>query len=413
MTVQGQGWNATMAMFAPGFSFPQGMFSVANTVNIRIRYHDFQIASFTSATATNVGQSGFALSFNSEFDHMSVFDFFPSNANNFIAIQDAGVLNAITRFHDNLVINSGFTTVQFSNADINFNDNWIQGGGAVCVLINSATTIRIKSRGNRITLCPTNGAVQAQANSDWDSDDDIFGAVGTSLPVVSLAGIAKFHNVVMGGAQTTGPALNTVVGSTTIIDGESNIIGSASGTANGISNAGTLTLRNTAVSSTGGTGLANAATGIVNVKDGNAFANAVTNASGGVFQGQSGNGVYSGACTGVVTSATTVGLYGLGQQAATTCTSTTVASGQVMSHSGSVYALYCTATAGNQATDACTVVKNGAAQTMTCSLNGVTNCMDGTTGHLVTFVAGDILGIEAIGGAATTLAAVKGTLVTN
>ncbi len=125
-----------------------------------------------------------------------------------------------------------------------------------------------------------------------------------------------------------------------------------------------------------------------------------------------GRGALSGACTGVVTSATTVGLYSLGQFTTSTCVTAAVGLGRVMNYSGSIYGLSCTATAGNQATDACTVVKNGAAQTMTCSLNGVASCVDVTAGHVVAFVPGDIISIEVIGGALTTLANVKGTAVT-
>jgi hypothetical protein len=116
-----------------------------------------------------------------------------------------------------------------------------------------------------------------------------------------------------------------------------------------------------------------------------------------------------GTCTGVVTSATTVGLYGLGEMSASTCTVATVTLGQVMERTGKILGLTCTAgVAGNQATDACTIVKNGVAQPMTCSLNGATRCTDFAQTHWVSFVKGDIISIEVIAGTSTTLSGVTG-----
>lgn len=410
--VVGQGPFSTMLLFTSNVSFTTGMFAWGATPFYQRTYmHDFGVASFTSATAAQAGQIGFRTSFNSDFFNIWFMDFFPSAANNFIALLCNGVTNAVTNCHDLLMINAGYTAVDISADDENLFGNWIQGSTQLVTISGAA---RVKTWANRFALTGTHGAVGVTSGvSEWDSSEDLFDCTGTTLPCISVGGSAgtsvKFHNVRVSNRQTTGTGISISAGNTVIVDGEASTIASTTGTANAITNAGTLSLRNATISSTGGTGLSNS--GTVTVKDSNTFNNAITNT--GTIQGQPGQGVLQGACTGVVTSATTVGLYGLGQQSATTCTSTTVASGQVMSKAGSVYALYCTATAGNQATDACTVVKNGAAQTMTCSLNAAASCTDGAVAHVVTFVQGDILGIEVIGGTGTTLANVKGTLVTN
>jgi hypothetical protein len=121
-----------------------------------------------------------------------------------------------------------------------------------------------------------------------------------------------------------------------------------------------------------------------------------------------GDQIIGGSCTGVVTSATTVGLYGAGQTAATTCTSTTL-QGQVVNRSGTLVGLSCSATAGNQATSACTVIKNGSPTAVTCSLNGVAFCADTT--HTAAYAVGDVIGIEVVAGTSDTLANVKGRVL--
>lgn len=407
--IAGQGPYATTLLFSPSYTFAHTAFST-NIASIRYVFHDFGVASFSPNPAAGSGKTGFTISFYSWFYNTFFLDFFPSSTLAFTALSASGVGNAPAFVHDNIFVNAGTTSVSIGNA-VNFYDNEIQDSNQACLQVNSGTTQNI-IRDNIFTLCGVQGAILTAAGNDsFASFGNQYSSNGTTLPAAQLNGgpsAFTFCNDIINGAGTTGAGLG--VGATNIVTfdcGANTVTNTGSGAAPGILNAGTVSLKNTAVSSTNGVSVSNSGTLIFN--EGNSFPNGITNT--GTIQIIDGAGGYEGACTGVVTSGGTIGLYGLGQTTLTTCTSATIASGRVMTKPGKVYALYCTATAGNQAADACTVVKNGAAQTMTCSLNAVTSCTDGTIAHFVTYVAGDILGIEAVGGAATTLANVKGIIV--
>jgi hypothetical protein len=139
--------------------------------------------------------------------------------------------------------------------------------------------------------------------------------------------------------------------------------------------------------------------------------------TGGINQtsaptGISGWDILQGSCTGVVTSASTIGLFGLGNNTTTTCTSTTTNIGPTLGKAGNVYGFTCYAgVAGNQAADACTVLKNNVATSMTCSLNGATSCTDGAVAHQFTYAIGDIITVKVVSGTATTLAGVKASVL--
>lgn len=415
LDIGGQGFS-TVLLFAPSVTFPNHLFFPSNaTTNgvMFLHYHHMALSSFSPATAGQASQSVLLLPFGGEVDHTLWFDMFPQFGTNFTCVNMTGTANSITSFHDNQVLNACGTAITANVEDINISSNWIQGSNACLAALGS----RIKTWGNRITLCGTNGAIVMNSGTDdLESDDTAIESQGTSLPVVNISAAAgttwKAHNPQIIAAQTTGPALGISSGNTAAVGGEICSITSVTGSANAVNNAGTFQVDhcNMTLGASSGVSLNNSGT-LIN-GPGNNYSSGITNT--GTITGNDGNGVLQGACTGTVTSATTVGLYTLGQTTVTTCTSTTVANGRVMPKPGTIYALYCTAgTAGNQATDACTLVKNGSAQSMTCSLNGVTSCTDGTVGHQNNFVQGDIISVEIIGGAATTLANVKGTLVTN
>jgi len=132
--------------------------------------------------------------------------------------------------------------------------------------------------------------------------------------------------------------------------------------------------------------------------------------SGWTFAGRGHN--LPGSCTGVGTAASTLGLYGTGPNVtATTCTSATIGSGQVMQTSGTLNMLIATATAGgvNGSSGVVTVLKNGAGTTLTCTLGTSTFCADGT--HSVAYVAGDLISIQFTTQGADTLAGVKASIV--
>ena len=114
------------------------------------------------------------------------------------------------------------------------------------------------------------------------------------------------------------------------------------------------------------------------------------------------------ACTGVATASQTLGLYGTGpNETLTTCTSTTIGSGVPMQGARTALNLIVTATAGgvNASSGVVTVLKNGVATTITCTLGTTTACQDGT--HNVSFADGDLISIQFTTQAAETLAGVK------
>ena len=132
--------------------------------------------------------------------------------------------------------------------------------------------------------------------------------------------------------------------------------------------------------------------------------------SGWVFSGRGHN--LAGACTGVGTAASTLGLYGTGpNETLTTCTSTTIGSGQVMQTAGTLNMLIATASAGgtNGSSGVVTVLKNGSGSTLTCTLGTSTFCADGT--HSVSYVAGDLISIQFTTQGADTLAGVKASVL--
>ena len=118
-----------------------------------------------------------------------------------------------------------------------------------------------------------------------------------------------------------------------------------------------------------------------------------------------------GACTGTATASSTLGLFPLGQFTATTCTSTTVNIGQVMNRTGTLLNLQVTAGTGgvNASSGVFTVLKNGSATALTCTVGTGISCSDVT--HTAAFAAGDIISIQFTTQAAETLAAVKASVV--
>jgi hypothetical protein len=410
LTVYGQGPLSTTILLSPAItlSASTSLFgSSANFSTTNRSFHDFGVAAFTSATAPMSGGFIFDIFFNSTFYNMFLQDVFPSSANMVTTLRARSTTDGVTSVHSNIFYNSGEQSIGGGNGGdgVIYFDNNIQG------FFGLQTTGIVRSHDNWISHNNTSLTTVGGTNGFSDRDNFLAstGTFGVQTPSASAS--YQFLNTRMTGTENGGGATFFCQSTDTcIVGGEASLV-TNSGTGSAILNAGTLTLRNATLTNSGG-GVTLSNSGTVIFKEGNSFLTGnITNT--GVFQVVDGEGGYQGACTGVVTSATTVGLYGLGQTAATTCTSTTVASGRVMTKTGKVYALYCTATAGNQAADACTVVKNGAAQTMTCSLNAAASCTDGTVAHQVSFVQGDILGIEVIGGTGTTLANVKGTLVTN
>lgn len=131
----------------------------------------------------------------------------------------------------------------------------------------------------------------------------------------------------------------------------------------------------------------------------------------GVTQGAD---TLAGGCTGVATASSTLGLFGAGQYAATTCTSTVVNLGQPMKRPGVARNLACTASAGGVASGSGVVTLDkvhqaaNATTALTCTFGTGTSCSDTT--HTVTYAAGDSLGVQFTTQATETLANVACTV---
>ena len=210
-----------------------------------------------------------------------------------------------------------------------------------------------------------------------------------------------------------GGSTNTAVtcAGTWLSDGD--FVGVDAGTANAVQmNSGcNLQARNTVFTNN------NAGGNIINNVAGSKFVDQGGNSLNGpgvfaaLFGAWRGDSVYSGSCSGTATSSSTLGMYGLGESAALTCTSTVVNLGQVMTDARTVRGLAVVAGTGgfNASSGVFTVLKNGGATTVTCTTGTATSCFDGT--HTVAFAAGDVLSIQFTTQATETLANVKATVI--
>lgn len=141
-------------------------------------------------------------------------------------------------------------------------------------------------------------------------------------------------------------------------------------------------------------------------------------AAGATWLGYGNGPNIRGFCTGVATASSTLALRISGSSTsgtgvATTCTSTTIDAGQVMQTAGTLIELLVNAGTGgvNASSGVVTVLKNGAAQTMTCTLGTGTSCQDGT--HTVAYAIGDLISIQFTTQTSETLANVKATVIAN
>ena len=120
----------------------------------------------------------------------------------------------------------------------------------------------------------------------------------------------------------------------------------------------------------------------------------------------------TGSCSGTATSSTTLGLYNLGQKAALTCTSAVVNLGTTINLPTTAYGLYVTAThAGVSASSGVvTVLKNGSATALTCTIGTGTACQDDTFAHAVSLVQGDVISVQFTTQGSEVLAGVTATV---
>lgn len=119
--------------------------------------------------------------------------------------------------------------------------------------------------------------------------------------------------------------------------------------------------------------------------------------------------VLEGTCTGVAAAGSTLGFFGLGQNAARTCTSTVVDLGTVFSQVEVIQGIVVMAGTGgvNSSSGVVTLLKNGSAlsPSMTCTLGTTIYCADLL--HQAPFSPGDVISAQFTTQAAETLANVK------
>ena len=410
--VYGHG-NGTGIILSPAVTtFSTQLFNTPAST-IHRKFHDFILASFAPATASMNGQTAWNLGFNSDVYGIEMLDFFPSTTQRLIPLAITGVAGSTSVLRDSRFYDAGAGGINISGGSVNTSNLWFQGSALAVGYSSTTTALQPELDSNNTWSLDTAGPFGFACFATFGVagilrvTNDFISCSGAGNTVGTTSTDNLFFTNTFIGASGTGNAFQNVAGSTVSFDGSTLNVAAGSGLC--LNNAGTVTMRNTTCT---GAAAANSLTnsGTLNIKEGNSFVKGITNT--GTINVVDGAGGYTGACTGTVTSASTVFLYGLGQTTASTCTATAQVGGKVMTKPGTAYALYCTAgTGGNQAADACTLVKNGAAQTMTCSLNGVTSCTDGTAAHQIAYVQGDILAIEVIAGTGTTLANVKGTMV--
>jgi hypothetical protein len=145
---------------------------------------------------------------------------------------------------------------------------------------------------------------------------------------------------------------------------------------------------------------------------GNKFIGPILNTGTNLTYSTQGGESIKGVCTGTASAASTLGLYGTGSNVtASTCTSTTLGAGKIMTSAGTLQSLIVTAGTGgvNASSGVFTVLKNGSTTTMTCTTGTATSCSDTT--HTVAYAAGDLISIQFTTQAAETLANIKATVV--
>src|SRR6266404_3009793 len=266
------------------------------------------------------------------------------------------------------------------------------------------------------------GGVTIGANVVFNSTGNTFGDVGVNRPMVAVAGAGGVFQstndtcfdssaVNMVGVQISANAIANI----------NNFYCDVSVATTSYAiwvNGGTANLNMVRVKGGSGTGndLIVDTSGIVNVGLGNKFMQGaghftVTAGAGTVIaDGHS----LIGACTGVATAASTLGLYGTGpNETLTTCTFAAIGTGEVIPQARALQNLVVTTSAAgtNASSGLVTVLVNGAASTIVCTVGTGTSCADNT--HQVALAAGDLVSFRFTSQAADTLAGVKAFVMWN
>ena len=240
----------------------------------------------------------------------------------------------------------------------------------------------------------------------------LFNNTGTSGGIFNSKGDVIQFEFPLGGGHVF-QANQVGAAGTLNLDGDSIILTSGTtGTTNVFTMAATSSathIKNSLITATGANNrLYNTAAGNQIFNDGGntILQGSVTSVLAGGYVAD-GHGV-KGACTGVATAASTLGLYGTGPTVTlTSCTSVVIGGGFVVSGSRVLQTLAVTATAAgvSASSGVVTVLRNGASTTITCTIGTGTSCVDDT--HSVSIVDGDLISIQFTTQAAETLAGVK------
>ena len=265
----------------------------------------------------------------------------------------------------------------------------------------------MQSFGTTIVNSGSVPAIEVKSGGTWSSLGDFVSSTTSNVNALLLdsGGTAQSCGTRFSAPSSAGYAIN--VSGSWLSDGDYvGLDGTASAGGMVVNSGGSVATRNTQFK---GSTTAISQGGTVLDQGGNTVAGgAVQSNSSTVWTGPQ---ILNGACSGTATSSATLGLYGLGEAAATTCTSTTVNLGVPLSRSGTLYDLNITAThAGvNASSGVVTVLKNGSATTLTCTVGTGTACADTT--HSVAYAVGDIISVQFTTQTSEVLAGVKATVV--
>lgn len=387
MGISGEGWQVTTLAPTPTFDFTtcngSGRFACIGYPGMFLR--DFQVHGFgvgvttvpnTTATIFDIVTPGSAINISCQY----------------FATQDPNVTG--------FTIDTGLSyiwNVQSANCGA-IGPTWTSSTGAGPI--------------TGLYIAPGNGASPTinSASPGYDfSGGNWFGASGVNECAAVVAGFAKASgNFMSPGAELC------VTGGHFVISGGSytHNQGIAGRAAIKITSSGFVQLSGATVSDAGAGEFAVSEDGTSTVvSDGtNNFTGLINIAAGGKWIGPDS---MNGSCSGTATSSisTGIGLYGLGQTAALTCTSTTVNLGVPARKAGTLVALNVSAThAGVSASSGVvTVLKNGGATALTCTIGTGTSCIDNT--HSVSVVAGDVVSIQFTTQATEVLAGVAGQVI--
>lgn len=395
--VRGQGVGSSIIAPVPTFnatscvSSKGAIFADTSTPgNQGVQLSQFSVNGFGDVpqSVQGSGCAAIQVAANSSLDHVAIFNW-GVGTSNFIGLSVGGIQDGSpTTTYAVTVLNvAGATECTVGGWTVNY---FLECEGTSGSSNASLGTGNIITHGSTIGFngAGVSGVVFSTTGTNWYSSNDYFTKPRASQQMLTITASNTVH--LFEDDFETGASTGTQL----------------------INNKGTLYLRDTKVNGSAATSTAinlSASTGILYDLGGNTITGttaplAFTAGAQIIADGHSVNG----ACTGVATASQTLGLYGTGpNETTTTCTSTTIGSGQVMQRAGTLQFLVGTASAAGTAAGSgvLTVLKNGSGTALTCTYGTTTACSDGT--HTVAVVAGDLISFNFTTQGSETLADVK------